>query len=146
MKVVLFIAAVAVLPGQCLSACATTGTNTTAHEVDWPAIVHCTSPLQSDLLEHVEAVLTGDGPATQVSISDQAIADLKGLAQRHGPSTVACVVDEVVAELLEAPPAPEPTTARSTSAMSVSDDAAARRGADFLRQVGCTVEREGGGS
>jgi len=97
-------------------------------EVTWPELVQC-GPDAHEIIGTVSRVLLDDGPINQSDLGTNAIAELEDLARKHGPETVACMVDLLIKDWTSVGAAASPERV-----------GAANRGANFLRTVGTKVE------
>lgn len=98
----------------------------TLAQVDWPRLVQC-GPGVSDIVAIVSRILLADGSAS--TISDRGKAELQGLANEYGASTVACMIDRLRQDWTA------PGAAQDSTRI-----AAAQRGSRFLADVGTQVE------
>lgn len=112
--------------------CATTSGSTPGGGVTWPKVAHCL-PTGGDLMGNVSRVLLGDGGPGNTSISSRAQNELEQLAINQGPSTVACLVDEVIRDWT-----------RPGAAANADRIAATSRGRSFLSNIGTQIEHDEG--
>jgi hypothetical protein len=122
------IAAFAILCASLLSSCGLLGSQSDGTPVDWPqGVIECvTTEAVIGIIDLVTDVLftRGDG----AEISDKGKDELEDLAREHGPSTVACAVNEVIK-----------SATRPGAAHNVDRMRAGLRGVDFLEDVGTAV-------
>ncbi len=105
-----------------------------AQKLNWPDVVEECAPTKTELLDTVSEVLLSDGDA---SLSDRAFTLLEKLAYQETPEAVVCAVNNLhvqwtsvsskTSALSSGEPVPDATT---------SNQAAAKRGAEFLDRVG----------
>lgn len=100
--------------------------------IDWPKVVSCGAPAASSLFSDVMGIVTQDGFGA--AFSDASITALEDMAKVHGPSTIACVLDE----LLNGKIAPRGV---DDETLPLEDQRRARRIATFLEHHQIQVKR-----
>lgn len=100
--------------------------------IDWPKVVSCGAPAASSLFSDVMNIVTQDG--FSMVFTDASVTALEDMAKVHGPSTIACVLDELLTGKI-APRGVDDET------LSIEDQRRARRIATFLEHHSIKVSR-----